>query len=134
MTTMKRLFLIVLFSTIIVSCSTQKHVEHSNVDNDSRKIEYVHDTLTNFVHDSIYQEVIKAGDTVFFTKYVERTRWREKIVERTDTVTEYKMRTERVETIIEDKVTPKWAYFSLFISIICLIYLAYRTVKLVRKW
>jgi hypothetical protein len=77
----------------------------------------------------VYFEVKVKGDTVYQTKYKEKTRWRDRIIERRDTCWRDSVVTEYKETVKEVTKISKIFVVSLFISIICIIF---AFIKLVR--
>jgi hypothetical protein len=82
----------------------------------------------------VYFEVRVKGDTVFQTKYKEKTRWRDRIVERHDTcwrdsiVTEYK---ERVTEVVK---YPKNYKYLLVFSILVIIFAIYKLLRWLRMF
>lgn len=119
------LFLVVFFSC----CSTKKQIEYVDRDINHYITNTVHDTLIDKTTDSVYFEVKVKGDTVFKTKYKEKTRWRDRIIERHDTCWRDNVVTEYKETIKEVTKIPKIFKFSLVFSILCCIF---AIVKLIR--
>jgi hypothetical protein len=109
---------LVLFS----SCATKKQIEYR----DREVVKYVtkvhHDTLINNVHVSIYHTIFQKGDTIYDTKYVYRTKYRDKIVAKTDTCYKDSIQVQEKTNIKEKKVIPKWCYFSLFLSVLFIIF------------
>jgi hypothetical protein len=109
---------LVLFS----SCATKKQIEYR----DREVVKYVtkvhHDTLINNVHDSIYHTIFQKGDTIYDTKYVYHTKYRDKIVAKTDTCYKDSIQVQEKTNIKEKKVIPKWCYFSLFLSVLFIIF------------
>lgn len=109
---------LVLFS----SCATKKQIEYR----DREVVKYVtkvqHDTLTNNIHDSIYHTIFQKGDTIYNTKYVEHTKYRDKIIARVDTCYKDSIQVQEKTNIKEKKVIPKWCYFSLFLSVLFIIF------------
>lgn len=124
------IIIIILVVFMCSSCTTTR-VEYRDRYIDNYITQVVHDTLREQTSDSVYYEVVTRHDTVFSTKYKERTKWRDRIVERTDTcwrdsvVTEYKEVTKEVVKI------PKIYQYSLFFSIFVVIFVA---IKLYRKF
>ena len=114
---------------LFTSCATRKVVEYRDRDVNHYITNTVHDTLIDKTTDSVYFEVKVKGDTVYQTKYKEKTRWRDRIIERHDTCWRDSVVTEYKETVKEVKKTPKIFYISLFISIICIIF---AFIKLIR--
>lgn len=126
---------IVLFaSTIVVlniltSCSLLKKIEYRDRDVNHYITNTVHDTLFQNTHDSVYHTVFQKGDTVFDTKYVEKTRWRDRIVVKTDTCYRDSIQKQIKETVIEKTKVPKWAYYCLGI---CVLFIVITFIKLIR--
>lgn len=110
------------------SCATKTKVEYRDVNHYITNT--IHDTLIDKTTDSVYVEIVAKGDTVFVTKYKEKTRWRDRITERHDTcwrdsvVTEYKEKTKEVTRI------PKLYRLSLVISVLCIIF----AIKKIIRW
>lgn len=116
---------IMLFS----SCATKSRIEY--VDREVVKVQkqVVHDTLLQHTHDSIYHTVFQKGDTVYDTKYVEKTKWRDRIVVKTDTCYRDSIQTQIKETVVEKTKVPKWAYYCLGI---CVLFIIFAILKLIR--
>lgn len=116
-----------------VSCNTTRNLENNN--QDVVKIEKVveHDTLTQFVHDSIYHTIFQRGDTVYETKYIEKTRFRDKVVIRTDTIFHDSIVEKKLEVVVEKKTIPKWCYNSLLLSFVLLCIFLVRCAIWLRK-
>lgn len=129
---------IILFVSAIVvlyfltSCSVLEKIEYRDRVVDHYITNEVHDTLREHISDSVYVEVVVKGDTVFKTKYKEKTRWRDRIVERHDTcwrdsvVTEYKENTKEVVKY------PKTYWWFLGISLISVIFAVVKLMKWLR--
>ena len=116
-------------SMILSSCITKTKVEYRDRDVNHYITNTVRDTLVDKTTDSVYFEKIVSGDTVFLTKYKERTRWRDRIVERHDTCWRDSVVTEFKETLKEVKKIPSIFKVSMLISVMCLIV---GVIKLVR--
>lgn len=125
-----------IFATFIIaivlllsSCATKTQIEYRDRVVDHYITKEVHDTLRENTTDSVYFEVVVKGDTVYKTKYKEKTMWRDRIVERHDTcwrdsvVTEYKEKTKEIVKY------PKTYWWFLGISLISVIF---AIVKIVR--
>ena len=117
--------IILMFS----SCATKKQIEYVDREVVKYQKEVVHDTLLQHTHDSIYHTVFQKGDTVYDTKYVEKTRWRDRIVEKHDTCYRDSVATEYKETVKEVVKYPKTYWFAIGISILFFIF---AFVKLIR--
>lgn len=116
---------LVLFS----SCATKKQIEYR----DREVVKYVtkvhHDTLINNVHDSIYHTIFQKGDTIYNTKYREKTQWRDRIVEKHDTCWRDSVVVQNKNTIKEVVKIPIIYKFSLFLSIIFCIFVIIKFVR-----
>ena len=112
------------------SCATKTRVEYRDRDVIKYETKFVHDTLKESVHDSVFHTIYVKGDTVYNTKYIEKTKWRDKIVEKYDTCWRDSVTTITKETTIEKKVVPRWCYGCLAI---CLIFIIF-AVKKVITW
>ena len=117
--------IILMFS----SCATKKQIEYVDREVVKYQKEVVHDTLIQHTHDSVYHTVFQKGDTVFDTKYVEKTRWRDRVVEKHDTCYRDSVATEYKETVKEVVKYPKTYWFAIGISILFFIF---AFVKLIR--
>ena len=121
--------IIIAIILIFSSCATKTKIEYRDRDVNHYITNTVHDTLIDKTTDSVYFEVKVKGDTVYQTKYKEKTRWRDRIIERHDTCWRDSVVTEYKETVKEVTKIPKIFWVSLFISIICVIF---AFIKLVR--
>lgn len=139
METIKRHFgLVVLLTWIVValilfsSCATKTKIEYRDHDVIHYITNTVHDTLTQHTHDSIYHTIFQKGDTVYDTKYVEKTKWRERIVERHDTCWRDSIVVEQKEMTKEVIKIPKIFHISLFISIFCCIFAIIKIIRYIQ--
>lgn len=114
---------------LLCSCATKTKIEYVDREVVKWQKEIVHDTLMQHTHDSIYYTVFQKGDTVYSTKYVEKTRWRDKIVVKTDTCYRDSIQTQIKETVVEKQKIPKRCYLCLGV---CIIFLIFTFIKLVR--
>ena len=114
--------IIVAIVMMFSSCATKTKIEYRDRIVDYYNTIVQHDTLREHTSDSIFEKIYVKGDTVYNTKYVEKTRWRDRIVERHDTcwrdsvVTEYKKTTKEVTKI------PKLFWISMCFSILVIIF------------
>jgi len=115
-------FIIIAMCFLLSSCATKSKIEYV----DREVVKYVHsvqhDTLINDVHDSIYHTIFQKGDTVYDTKYVEKTVYKDRIVHHTDTVLRDSIHTEVKKVTIVKERTPKWCYLSLLCVFLIFIY------------
>lgn len=130
--TLTLLMLAVVFCMVFSSCATRTVVEYRDRDVNHYITNTVHDTLIEKTTDSVYFEVMVKGDTVFKTKYKERTRWRDRIVERHDTCWRDSVVTEYKETTKEVVKYPKTYWWFLGISIISVIFAIIKLLKWLR--
>ena len=133
---MVRKWYIVVLSLIMVfvlsSCATKTVVEYRDRDVNHYNTIVQHDTLRENTHDSVYVEIKTQGDTVYNTKYIERTRWRDRIVEKHDTCYKDSVVTEYKETTKEIVKIPKIYSLSLWFSIICIIFAMIKLMRWLR--
>lgn len=123
---------VVLLSVLFSSCVTKTKVEYRDRDVNHYITNTVHDTLVDKTTDSVYFEKIVSGDTVFLTKYKERTRWRDRTVERHDTCWRDSVVTEYRETVREVKKIPTLFKAAMLFSVICLIIAIIKTIRWVQ--
>ena len=116
---------IMLFS----SCATKTKIEYRDRDVVKYNTSYVHDTTFVEKHDSVYHTIFQKGDTVYNTKYVERTRWRDNIVVKKDTCWRDSVVTIKKETVKEVTKIPKLFKIAFVFSILVVIF---AIVKLIR--
>ena len=126
----------IMLATIIIgiilvfsSCATKKQIEYVDREVVKYQKEIVHDTLFQHTHDSVYHTVFQKGDTVYDTKYVEKTKWRDRVVVKTDTCYRDSIQTVIKESVKEKQIIPKWCYFCL---VVCAIFLIFAIRKLIR--
>jgi hypothetical protein len=119
---MKNILYAIFAILLMCSCATHTKVEYRDRDIHHYNTIIQHDTLRENTHDSIYVEIQTHGDTVYKTKYVEHTRWRDKIVETHDTCWQDSIVTEYKETTKEVVKFPKTYWWFLVISIISIIF------------
>lgn len=121
---------IILFVVMVLSsCATKTNVEYVDREVVKYQKEVVHDTLLQHTHDSVYHTIFQKGDTVFNTKYVEKTRWRDRVVVKIDTCYRDSIQTVIKESVKEKQIIPKWCYFCLAV---CAIFLIFAIRKIIR--
>jgi hypothetical protein len=120
--------IIMLFS----SCATKTKIEYRDRIVDHYNTIVQHDTLRENMHDSVYVEIKTRGDTVYNTKYIERTRYKDRIVERHDTCWRDSVVTEYKETVKDVVKYPKMYWFFMGVSIIFLIFAILKLLKWLR--
>ena len=125
------LYLMALFVVVLLlsSCATKTQIEYRDRVVDHYIANEVHDTMRENTTDSVYFEVLVKGDTVYRTKYKEKTRWRDRIIERHDTCWRDSVLAEYKETVKEVTKKPKILNVSLFISIICIIFVFVKFIR-----
>lgn len=88
---------------MLPSCKVVQPVP-SSVIRDSVRIEYRHDSIFIWQHDSIFRDRWRAGDTVYVTVEKWQTRWKDKIVQVHDTITNTQS-----ETVVQEvKYVPNY--------------------------
>lgn len=115
---------------VLCSCATRHSIEYVDREVVKYETKVQHDTLINNIHDSVYHTVFQKGDTVYDTKYVEKTKYRDRIVYQTDTMYRDSIQTQIKETTVEKIKIPKWCYYSLAV---CFIFIIFALRKLL-KW
>lgn len=120
-------FIGVLF--LLCSCATKKQIEYVDREVVKYQKEVVHDTLINNIHDSVYHTVFQRGDTIYDTKYVEKTKYRDRVVVKTDTCYRDSIQVQIKESVVEKQKIPKWCYYCLGI---CVLFVIFAFIKLVR--
>lgn len=120
---------IIVLATLFVGCATKRHVEYVDREVVKYKTKIQHDTLINNIHDSVYHTVFQKGDTIYDTKYVEKTKWRDRVVYKTDTCYSDSIQTITINKTIEKQTIPKWCYYCL---VVCAIFLIFAIIRLIR--
>ena len=121
----------IIFAIILLfsSCATKRQIEYVDREVVKYQKEVVHDTLIQHTHDSVYHTIFQKGDTIYDTKYVEKTKWRDKVVYKIDTCHRDSICTQIKEKTVEKQIIPKWCYFSL---VVCVIFLIFAFRKLIQ--
>jgi len=128
----QRIYIFILVLFFLSSCATKTKVEYRDHDITHYITNVVHDTLVDRTTDSVYFETLIRGDTVFQTKYKERTRWKERVVERHDTCWKDSVVMEYKETIKEITKIPKIYKVSLIISILLVIFAIIKIIRYIQ--
>lgn len=118
---------------LLAACATRTRIEYRDRDVNHYITNTIHDTLINNTRDSIYVEVLAKGDTIWRTKYVEKTKWRDRIVERHDTCWRDSIVVEYKENVKEVTRVPKIYKFSLLLSILCIIFVFIKLTRWLKK-
>lgn len=114
---------------LLTGCTTARYIPVESVRTDSVYItKEIHDTVTDNIRDSIYHTIFQIGDTIYDTKYVEKTRFKNVVIRETDTISQDSVVIQREEKIVERKVVPKWCYFSLVLCVFLAILLFVRRI------
>ena len=116
---------IMLFS----SCATKTKIEYRDREVVKYNTSYVHDTTFMEKHDSVYHTIFQKGDTVYDTKYVERTRWRDNIVVKKDTCWRDSIVTIKKETVKEVTKIPKLFKIAFVFSILVIIFAVVKSIR-----
>ena len=125
-------YLLLLFPIIFLSCATKTKIEYVDREVVKHQTQYVHDTLVNNVHDSVYHTIFQKGDTVYDTKYVEHIKWKERIVCQIDTVVRDSVSVQIKENTVKKVKIPNWCYYSLVGWLIILIFAILKIYKWLR--
>ena len=114
---------------ILCSCASRKQIEYRDRYIDRYITNTQHDTIINNTRDSIYVSIYEKGDTIYNTKYVEKTIYLDKIKIQIDTIYRDSIRTEFIEKTKEVIKIPKIYHISLVICIIMLIFAIAKALK-----
>lgn len=120
---------VVVMFLVMCSCGTTKKIEYRDREVEKWNTQYVHDTTYVEKKDSTYHSVIQKGDTIYDTKYIERIKYRDKVVIQRDTIVTIQKEKEYIDKVVEKKVVPKWCYYCL---VVCVAFLIFAITKLVR--
>lgn len=129
----KFIAIVCVVALTLSGCCTLSKVETNTTNEKEFTIKEVHDTLLLTIHDSVYHTIFQKGDTIYDTKYIERTRWRDRTVERVDTFVRDSVVTNTVEKVVERKITPAWCYWTLVGLFACLTYFIIRLILWLKK-
>lgn len=121
---------ILLFS----SCATKSKIEYRDRIVDHYITNTVHDTLVDKTTDSVYVNVFTRGDTVFQIKYKEKTRWRDHVVIKHDTLRVDSIVTIRKEVTKEVVKYPKSYWYLLGIVGLVIIFAITKLLKWLRMF
>lgn len=98
----KTIIVSLLLIIFVSSCKTIERIEYIDKYHTIEKS----DTLIQYDRDSIFVDQFVKGDTVFKTKYVEKIKYKDRIVIERDTI--------KVDSVIKEvevkKVVPEWCY------------------------
>lgn len=117
--------IVILFS----SCATKTKIKYVDREVVKYETKIQHDTLINNIHDSVYHTVFQKGDTIYDTKYVEKTKYRDRVVVKTDTCYRDSIQTVIRESVKEKQIIPKWCYYCLVVSILFVIFAIVKTIR-----
>lgn len=120
---MKKISLILVFVCLIFAgCRTTTTSENNNSDVVQYVTKVEHDTLFERMVDSVYFEVRQKNDTIFQTKYKEVIRWKDRVKIQIDTFYRDSIVVEYKESVKEVIYIPKIYRYSLYITIILVIF------------
>lgn len=111
------------------SCATKTKIEYRDRDVNHYITNTVHDTLRQETHDSIFHTIYQKGDTIYNTKYIEKTKWKDRIVVKGDTCWRDSVITEYKESVKEVTKVPLIYKLSLLLSIIFCIFVIVKLLK-----
>lgn len=117
-------YAIIAFIVILAlsSCATKTRIEYRDRDVNHYITNTVHDTLVEKSTDSVFVNKYIKGDTVFYEKYKEKTKWRDRVVEKHDTCYMDSILTIKQEKTIEVVKIPKIFKISMVFSILTIIF------------
>ena len=121
--------IIITLILVFSSCATKREIQYVDRDVVKYETKVQHDTLINNIHDSVYHTVFQKGDTIYDTKYVEKTKYRDRVVVRIDTCYRDSIQTVIKESVKEKQIIPKWCYFCVVISILVIIFAIVKVIR-----
>ena len=121
--------IIITLILVFSSCATKTKIEYVDREVVKYETKIQHDTLINNIHDSVYHTVFQKGDTIYDTKYVEKTKYRDRVVVRIDTCYRDSINTQIKESVKEKQIIPKWCYYLLVFSIIVIIFAIVKVIR-----
>lgn len=127
------LFFIFVLAAMFSSCATKTKIEYVDREVVKYETKYVFDTTFVDRHDSVYHTIFQKGDTVYDTKYVEKTMWRDRVVNKSDTCWRDSVVTEYKESVKEIVKIPKIYTIAFVISIIIIIFAVVKLVRWLKK-
>lgn len=119
----------IVMLNVITSCSLLEKIEYRDRIVDHYNTVTVHDTTKIKEKDSTYHFIRVVNDTVYDTKYVEKTKWRDRVVYKTDTCYRDSVQTITINKTIEKQTIPKWCYYCL---VVCVIFIIFAIRKLIQ--
>ena len=121
--------IVVAIVLMFSSCATKREIQYVDRDVVKYETKIQHDTLINNIHDSVYHTVFQKGDTIYDTKYVEKTKYRDRVLVRIDTCYRDSIQTVIKESVKEKQIIPKWCYYLLVFSIIVIIFAIVKVIR-----
>ena len=128
---MKSKLFAILFALVLLlpACATKTKIEYVDREVVKYNTKYVHDTLTHEVHDSIYHTVYQVGDTIYNVKYVDRIRYKDRVVVKGDTCWRDSIQVIYQQEVKTKKYIPKWVFIVLPISLLISIFAVIKLLK-----
>lgn len=110
-----RAVILIAMIALFASCKTIRQIEyidryHNNVSRD---------TIVQVDRDSIYIKEWQRGDTIYLTKYVERIKYKDRIVIRIDTISVI----ENSVTTEVKRVIPRWCYVTIILLLLSILFI-----------
>lgn len=124
-------FLLLMF---LFSCAAKTKIEYV----DKEVVKFVtqkeYDTLVVNTHDSVFYSIVQKADTVYITKYLERTKFKDRIVNKIDTCFLENNKVQIKEnTTVKTKV-PKWCYYCLAFCSFCFIFASIKIILWLKRY
>lgn len=123
----------IIISVMLGSCRTIREVEYiERTDTQKVFVERIDSILVN-VHDSTAQDIRRSGDTIFITKYKERTVYKYIVMIQHDTLESNKIENVDKEVVIEKQYIPRWCYACATFCIFAAIFIFAKLTIIIRK-
>lgn len=116
----------------LASCRSLRRIEYVFVTDTNVVVSERHDTLREETHDTVFHTIKEKGDTVFDTQYIVRYKYKERVVNKTDTVVDVKTEYVDKEVVVEKRHIPKWCYVCLAIALAFTLITIYKVYKWLR--
>jgi len=118
---------------LMSSCRAQKEIQYVDREVVKYETKIQHDTFINISHDSIFYSVFQKGDTVYETKYIEKTAWKDKYIYCHDTLYRDSIQVQNKEIIKEVTKIPQIYHLAMWICIFLITYLIYRLIRWINE-
>lgn len=114
---------------MLTSCSTKREIQYVDREVVKYETKIQHDTFINISHDSIFYSIVQKGDTVYSTKFVERTKWKDRYVYSHDTIYRDSIQVQNKEVVKEVTKIPQIYHIAMWFFILLVVYFVYKLIR-----